>query len=201
MVNLTGEDIAPNFKDIQSGLATGEELFLAQSSDVRTSTGITSRRVTKTNRIIAATGREVTSVKTFEVTTARRWRGPSIERFAVNGDGHAVFGFNLINSIPTSDDLFGWVNDLDTFIKYHNVGLEKTQIRSESTGTTQEASDENFSEASIKDRLNYEASEKGNQNPAHYEGAGWAKLRGVVHTPSLPQVNVNVDSKQAEVHA
>lgn len=200
MVNLTGEDIAPNFKDIQSGLATGNELFSAQSSDVRTHTRITSRRVTNSNRIIAATGREVTSVKTFEVTTARRWRGPSIERFAVNEDGHAVFGFDLINSIPTSDDLFGWVNDLDTFIKYHNVGLEKTQVGTESTGDTQRASDKNFSNSSIKDSLSSEASTKGEQNPAHNEGAGGAKLRGIVHAPSLPQVNVNVDSKKAQAH-
>lgn len=200
MVNLASEEIVMDLENIQGVLATGNELFSTQPSNVCASTRITSRRVTNSNRIIAAMGREITLMNILGVTGARSWSGPGIERFAVHGDGRAVFGFDPINSIPTSDDLFGWVNNLDAFIKYHNVGLEKTQIRSESTDTTPEASDENFSGPIIKDCLNDEASKKSEQTPAHNEGAGGAKLRGVVHAPSLPQLYVNVDSKQAEVH-
>lgn len=197
MVNLAREESAMNFKDMQSGMATGDEVFSTQTRDVRTSTRITSRRITQSNWEIAPAGREIAFMHTLDVTTARSWRGPGVENFAVNKDGHAVFGFDLFNSIPTRSDLFSWVDDLDAFVKDHNVGLEKTQVGSESADATQKSSDQNFSGSSVKDRLNNEASEKGDQNPAHHEGAGGTKFRGVVHAPSLPQLKVNLDPMQA----
>ena len=197
MVNLAREEIAMNFKDMQSGMATGDKVFSAQTRDVRTSTRITSRRITQSNGEIAPAGREIAFMHTLNVTTARSWRGPGVENFAVNQDGHAVFGFDLFNSIPTRSDLFGWVNDLDTFIKDYNVGFEKPQVGSEGADSTHQASDQNFSGSSEKNCLEYEASEKGDQNPAHHEGTGGTKLRGVVHAPSLSHLDVNLDPKQA----
>ena len=199
MVNLAGGDIALNIKDIQSGIAAGVELLLTQPSNMCASTRITSGRVTKSNRIIAATGREITFMHTLRVTAARSWSGPGIKNPSINSDGHAVFGFNLIDPVPAGSDLFGWINNLDALIKDYDIGFEETQVCTENTGTTQEASDKNFSNSSIKEALNNEASEKGDQNPAHNEGACGAKLHGIVHAPSLPQLDVNVDSKQAEV--
>ena len=197
MVNLAREERTANFKNIQSGMATRNKGFSAHAGDVCTCTRITSRGVTQSNGKIAPVGREIASMHASGVTTARSWRGPGVENFAVNKDGHTVFSFDLFNSIPTRSDLFSWVNDLDTFVKDYNVGLEKTQVGSESADSTYEASGKHFNYSSVKDRLNYEASEKCDQNPARDERTGWAKLRRVVHAPSLPQLKVNIDSKQA----
>ena len=197
MVNLAREESAMHFKDIQSGMATGDEGFSAQTGNVCTGTRITLRRVTQSNGKIAPTGREIGFMHTLGVTTARSWSGPGVENFVIDQDGHAVFSFDLFNSIPTHCDLFGWVDDFDTFIKDDNVGFEKPQIRSEGTDSRYEAGDKNFNDSSVIDRLESEASEKSDQNPSHHQGADGAKLLGVVHVPSLPQLKVDVDPKQA----
>ena len=199
MVNLTREECATDFKDIQSGAATGDKVLSTQTGDVRTGTGITSRRVTQPNGKVGPTGREIGFMHTLDMTTARSWRGPGVENFIVNEDGHAVFSFDLLNQVPTHRDLFGWVNDRDTFVKDYNVGFEKAQIRGESANSTYEASDKNFNNSSVKDCLEYKANEKGDQNPAHNQRAGGAKLLGVVHAPSLSHLKVFIDPKQAGV--
>ena len=199
MVNLTREECATNFKDIQSGMAAGDEVFSAQPRDVRTGTGITSRRVTQSNRKIGATGREIGFMHSLGVTTTRNWSGPGVNSFVINEDGHAVFGLDLFDSIPTHRDLFGWVNNRDAFIKDENVGFEKPQVGNVSTDCTCQSCEKNFSSSSVKDRLESKASEKSDQNPSHHQRTGGAKLLRVIHAPSLPQLKVNLDPMQAGV--
>ena len=196
MVNLAREESAMNFKYIQCGAATGDKVFSAQSRDVRTGSRITSRRVTQSNWKISPTGREIAFMYTLNGTTARSWRGPSVVSFAINQDGHTVFGLDLFNQVPTRSDLFSGIDDLDSFVKNHNIGFEKTQVRSESADSTYEASDKHFSGSSVKDCLDVKAREKGDQNPTHHESTRGTKLHGVVHAPSLPQLKINVDPKQ-----
>ena len=199
MVNLTREECATNFKDIQSGVAAGDEVFSAQPRDVRTGTGITSRRVTQSNRKIGATGREIGFMHSLGVTTTRNWSGPGVNSFVINEDGHAVFGLDLFNQVPTHRDLFGWVNNRDAFIKDENVGFEKPQVGNVSTDCTCQSCEKNFSSSSVKDRLESKASEKSDQNPSHHQRTGGAKLLRVIHAPSLPQLKVNLDPMQAGV--
>lgn len=196
MVKLAPEEKTMNFKYFQSVAATGDKVFSAQSRNVRTSSRITSRRVTQSNGKISPTGREIAFMYTFNVPTARSWRGPSVESFAINQDGHAVLGLNLFNSIPTRNNLFSWIDYLNSFVKNHNIRFKKTQVRSENTDSRYKVSDKHFSGSSVKDCLDVEARKKGNQNPAHHESTRGTKLHRVVHVPSLPQLKVNVDSKQ-----
>lgn len=199
MVNLAPEECVTNFKDIQSGVATGDEVFSAQSRHVRTGTRITSRRVTQSNGMIGSTGLEIASMHTLGVTSARNWSGPGVVSFVINEDGHTVFGFDLFNHVPTHRNLFGWVNNRDAFIKDENVGFEKPQVGDISPDSTCQTRDKNFNGSSVKDCLESEASEKSDQNPSHNQRAGGTKLLGVIHTPSLPQLKVNVDPMQAGV--
>lgn len=199
MVKSAPEESVTHLKDIQSGVAAGDEVFTTQSRDVRTGTRITFRRVTQANRMIGTAGREVGFMHSLGVTTTRNWCGPSVVSFAINQDGHAVLGFNLFNQVPTHRNLFGWINNRDTFIKDENIGFEKPQVRNENADSTCQTRDKNFNDSSVKDCLESEASEKSDQNPSHHQGAGRTKLLGAIHTPSLPQVKVNVDPMQAGV--
>ena len=199
MINLARKESITHFKDIQSGVATGDEVFSAQPRDVRTGTGITSRRVTQSNRKIGATGREIGFMHSLGVTTTRNWSSPGVNSFVINEDGHAVFGLDLFDSIPTHRDLFGWVNNRDAFIKDENIWFEKPQVGNVSTDCTCQSCEKNFSSSSVKDRLESEASEKSDQNPSHHQRAGGAKLLRVIHAPSLPQLKVNLDPMQAGV--
>ena len=199
MVKLAPEESVTNFKDIQSGAATGDEVFTAQSRDVRTGTRIALRKVTQSNGIIGPTRRKIASMHSLGVTSTRSWSGPSVENFVINEDGHTVFGFDLFNQVPTHRNLFGGVNNRDTFVKDYNVGFEKPQIGNVSTDCTCQTRDKNFNGPSVKDCLEHEASEKSNQNPSHNQRAGGTKLLGVIHTSSLPQLKVHVDPMQAGV--
>lgn len=199
MVNLVGEDTMFNFKDIQSSMIVGDEISSAQSSDMGTSARVTSWRITKSNRKIAATGGEITLMQSFEMVTTRSWSSPSIKSSLVDNYGHAVFGFDLIDAVPACDDLFGWINNLDSLIKDNDIRFKKTQVCTEETDTAQRASDEDFINSCKKDGLASKAGEKDDRNPTHYQGAIWAKPLWVGHWPSFSQVQLKISTKQAEV--
>lgn len=199
MVNLACEESATYLKDIQSRVTTGDKILSTQSRDVRTGTRITSRRVTQSNGKISPTGCEIGFMHTLGVTSTRSWSGPGVNGFIINEDGHAVFSLDFFNSIPTYRDLFGWVNNRDTFIKDDNIGLEKQQVGNESSDCTCQSCEKNFAGSSVNDRLESESRAKSDQNPSHHQRAGGTKLLRVIHAPSLPQLKVNLDLMQAGV--
>ena len=200
MSNLFNEQTALNLEDIVSRHSSGDEIFSAQSSNVGTRTRITSRRVTNSNRVRTASESEVTLMHTLSVTTTRSWSGPRVESAAVNDDRHAVLSLDLIDAIPASSDLFGWVNDLDAFIKDHNVGLNKTQVSPENAQTADTHSDNRFSDSTVVNTLSDKTAEKSDQHPTHNERTSGTELFGIVHELSLSQLDLNLDMKLAEAH-
>lgn len=185
MNDLSRENLSADDEDIQSRPTSHNELFSTQPSNVRTSTRITSRRITNSNGVLASTRREITFVHSFRVAATRSGSSPRIDCGAIDENGHAVFGLNLINAIPASNDLFGWINDLDAFIENNYVGLEKTQINNESAATTDQQSDNKFKWSIVITALGEIAKKEGDQNPRHNQGARGTKFFGVSHLPSF----------------
>jgi len=191
MNKLPEEEIPTNFKEIQSGSTSIDKLFSTQSSDMGTHTRITSRRITKASRDIS-TGEQITLVHSSRMTTSWSWSGPSMESSTVNNDGHAVFGLDLSNSIPTSSDLFGWVNYLDALIKDQNIGFEKSEIDPKTNTAADKRSNKNFVNATIESALHDEANAKSDQNPSSKQGAAGTKLFGVSHLPSFSHMEASL---------
>lgn len=200
MSSLFNEQATLDLEDIASRKTSGDEIFSAQSGNIGTRTRITSRRVTNSNRVRTAAGSEVTLMHTLSVTTTRSWGSPRVESAPINNDGHAVFGLDLINAIPTSSDLFGWINNLDAFIKEHNVGLNKTQVASESKQSADKNRDHGFEQSTVVDALSDKTGEKSDQHPTHNQSASGTEFFGVIHAHSLSQLDLNLDIKQAEAH-
>ena len=200
MTNLFNEQTASNLEDIVSRHSSGDEILPAKTGNVGTRTRITSRRVTNSNRVLTASGSEVTLMHTLSVTTTRSWSGPRVESAAVNNDRHAVLGLDLIDAIPASSDLFGWVNDLDAFIKDHNVGLNETQVAPENAQTADCQCENRLSDSTVVNTLSDKTAEKSDQHPTHDQRTSGTELFGIVHAPSLSQLDLNLDMKLAEAH-
>lgn len=200
MTNLFNEQTASNLEDIVSRHSSGDEILPAKTGNVGTRTRITSRRVTNSNRVLTASGSEVTLMHTLSVTTTRSWSGPRVESAAINDDRHAVLGLDLIDAIPASGDLFGWVNDLDAFIKDNNVGLNKTEVCAENAQTADAHSDDGFEQSTVVNTLSDKTGEKKDQHPTHNQRTSGTELFGIVHAHSLSQLDLNLDMKQAEAH-
>ena len=191
MTKLSKEEILLNFKDIQSGASSIDELFSSEPGNVGTHTRITSRRVTKTSRDIS-TGEQISFVHSSRVTASRSWSGPRMESSAVNNDGHAVFGLDLIDAIPTSSDLFGWVNYLDALIKDQNIGFEKSEVDADTATATDQRRNDNFVNATIESALSDEANTKSDQDPSSKQSAAGTKLFGVSHLPSFSHMEASL---------
>lgn len=191
MRNLTGKEVCVDLKDIQGGVAFGNELFASQPGDMCTDTRVTFRRITKTSRSIT-TAKQVTLVKTSGVSTSRSWSGPSIESDPINNDRHAVLSFNLIDAIPASGDLFGWVKNLDAFIKNHNVGFDKKQVEAD----TDQARDYNckirFSSAAIINTLGAVTGKESDQEPAGHQCSDGTIFFRVSHLRSFSQMKLSL---------
>ena len=200
MSSLFNEQATLDLEDIASRKTSGDEIFSAQSGNIGTRTRITSRRVTNSNRVRTAAGSEVTLMHTLSVTTTRSWGSPRVESAPINNDGHAVFGLDLINAIPTSSDLFGWINNLDAFIKDHNVGLNETQVSPENAQTADCQCENRLSDSTVVNTLSDKTAEKSDQHPTHDQRTSGTELFGIVHAPSLSQLDLNLDMKLAEAH-
>ena len=187
-------DTNQRHEDIKTGVIADDfKLTSAHSSEVlssnvghvSTDTRVTLKRVTHTSGTIGA-GKKITLVHSSTVTTTRRGSGPGVVSPIVNVDGHAVFGFDLLNQIPRSGDLFGWVNNLDAFIKEQNVGFKEEQVGTVSAGATDTNRHQGIS--AVEEALNNKSDKEGDKNPAASNGATGSELFHVCHCASFSQM-------------
>jgi hypothetical protein len=181
-------------EDVQTGViaddlkltcsATGE-LLSSNLGHVGANTRITLKRVTYSSRSIS-TGKQIGTVHSSTVSTTRSWSGPGVVTLASDLDRHAVLGFDLLNQIPRSGDLFGWVNDLDALIKEKHIGFQKEQVRAEGAGTTDSKGQHKI--AADNHGLNNKTAKKGDQNPATGNCASGSELFTIGHFASFSQM-------------
>ncbi len=174
--------IANDFKLTSSSTS---ELLSSNVGHVGTNTRVTLKRVTHTSGTIGS-GKKITLVHSSTVSTTRSWSSPGVVSPIVNVDGHAVLGLDLLNQIPRSGDLFGWVNNLDTFIKEQNVGLKEEQVRTECTCATDTNRYEDIS--AVEEALNNKSEKENDKNPAASNGAAGSELFDVSHCASFSQM-------------
>ncbi len=181
-------------EDIETGVIANDfkltstrtsELLSSNVGHVGTNTRVTLKRVTHTSRTVGS-GKKVSLVHSSTVSTTRSWSRPGVVSPIVNVDGHAVLGLDLLNQIPRSGDLFGWVNNLDTFIKEQNVGLKEEQIRTECTCATDTNRYEDIS--AVEEALNNKSDKENDKNPAASNGAAGSELFDVSHCASFSQM-------------
>ena len=181
-------------QDIQSSViandfkltsANSSEVLSSDLGHVSTDTRVTFKRVTHTSRTIS-TGKKISLVHSSTVTTTRRGSGPGVESPLVNVDGHAVFGFDLFNQVPRSGDLFGWVNNLDTFIKEQNVGLKEEQVGTVSAGATDTNGHQDIS--AVEEALKNKSNKERNQNPTTCDCTTGPELLAICHCASFSQM-------------
>jgi len=184
MTKVVGEKLSLNLKDMQSGHTFNDELFSAQPRNVRTRTRITSRRVTKTTGGFGA-GKQITRVQSSRMTTTRSWSGPRVMSSSIYEDSHAVLSLDLIDAIPASSDLFGWVHNLDAFIKDNDIRFEKTQITSKDSQSADKHGDEHISRTSEENALDSKTDKECGQSPTRKQGASGTELFGVCHLASF----------------
>ena len=171
--------------DFKLTSANSREVLSSNGGHVSTDTRITLKRVTHTSRSISS-GKKVSLTHSSTVTTTRSWSSPGVVSPIVNVDGHAVFGFDLLNQIPRSGDLFGWVNNLDSFIKEQNVGLKEEQLRTVSAGATDTNGHEDIS--AIEEALKNKSNKESNQNPTTCDCTTGSELLAVCHCASFSQM-------------
>ena len=171
--------------DFKLTSTNSSEVLSSNVGHVSTDTRVTFKRVTHTSGSIS-TGKKITLVHSSTVTTTRRGSGPGVVSPLVNVDGHAVFGFDLLNQIPRSGDLFGWVNNLDALIEEKNVGLKEEQVRAESTCATHSDGQQNI--ATEEKGLNNKADKEGDKNPPASDGASGSELFTISHSASFSQM-------------
>ena len=184
MIKVVGDKLSLDLKDVQSGHTFSDELFSSQPRHVGANSRVTLRRITKTSRRITS-GQQITLVQSSRMTTTRSWSGPCVISSSIDENSHAVFSLDLIDAIPTSSDLFGWVNNLDAFIKDNDIRFDETQIASKDSEGADKHRDEYVSGTSEKSALDSETNKECDQNPTSKQGASGSELFGVCHLASF----------------
>jgi hypothetical protein len=171
--------------DLKLTSFSADEILSSDLGHVGADTRITLKRVTYSSRSISA-GNQISSVHSSTVSTTRSWSGPGVVTLASNLDRHAVLGFDLLNQIPRSGDLFGWVNNLDTFIKDKHIWLQKDQVGAECACTTDTNTQQNIS--AEDQALNNKAGKEGDQKPAAGNCTSGSELFNIRHFASFSQM-------------
>lgn len=164
----------------ETTFAIGNKSFKSQTGNVSTHSRVTTRRVSKTSRVNVQTGTKVALVHSTTVTTSRSWSSPRVENLTANENGHTELSFDLFNQIPTSSDVFGWVNNLDSFIKDQNVGLDEQQVGTKNSSCTCGADGEKIS--TVDSGFNDKASEESYERPTRNKCTCGAELLEVSHS-------------------
>ena len=181
-------------EDIQTGVIANDlkltsfstaKIFSSNLGHIGADTRITLKRVTYSSRSISA-GTQIGSVHSSTVSTTRSGSGPGVITLTSDLDRHAVLGFDLLNQIPRSGDLFGWVNDLDALIKEKHIWFQKEQVRAEGAGTTDSKGQHKI--AADNHGLNNKTAKKGDQNPATGNCASGSELFTIGHFASFSQM-------------
>ena len=181
-------------EDIQSGVIANDfklnssstsELLSSNVGHVGTNTRVTLKRVTHTSRTVGS-GKKVSLVHSSTVSTTRSWSSPGVVSPILNLDGHAVLGLDLLNQIPRSGDLFGWVDDLDSFIKEKNIGFQEEQVATNRAGSTDANVHDNVT--AVEKALHNESDKEGDQNPATGNRASGSELFTIRHLVSFSQI-------------
>jgi len=162
-----------------------DEILLSNLGHVRTNSRVTFKRVTNSSQIVG-TGEKIGVVHSSAVSTTRRGSSPSEVSLSVDLNGHAVFGFYLLNQIPGSGDLFGWVNNLDAFIKEQNIGLKEEQVRTKSSSSTDSKGQDDLT--AVEKALNNKSDKEGDQNPATGNRTSGSELFTIRHFASFSQM-------------
>ena len=120
------------------------------------------------------------------VTTTRSWSSPREITLVSDGDRHAVSGLDLLDQIPGSSDLFGWVNNLDAFIKEQNVGLYEDQVGTDGTC----AADTNRGDdvTVVEKALNNKSDKEDDKYPSTGNCASGSELFTIRHSASFSQM-------------
>ncbi len=174
--------IANDFKITST---TGNEIFSSDVSHVSTDTRVTLKGVSNTSRSISA-GKKIGLMHSSAVSTTGSWSSPGVVSLISDLDGHAVFGFDLLNQIPRSGDLFGWVNNLDAFIKEQNVGLKEEQVRTKGASAADSKCQDNV--AAIEEALNNKSDKEGDKNPATGNRTSGSEFFTIRHFASFSQM-------------
>jgi len=174
--------IANDFKITST---TGNEIFSSDVSHVSTDTRVTLKRVTYTSRSIRA-GKRISLMHSSTVTTTRSWSSPREVSLVSDLDRHAVSGLDLLDQIPGSGDLFGWVNNLDAFIKEQNIGLYEDQVRTDGTC----AADTNCGDdvTIVEKALNNKSDKEEDENTSTGNCASGSELFTIRHFASFSQM-------------
>ena len=192
--SASNADQCQSYEDVKAGVigtdfklasTTGNEIFSSDVSHVSANTRVTFKRVSYTSRSIS-TGKKIGVVHSSTVPTTRSWSGPGVVSLISDLDGHAVFGFDLLNQIPRSGDLFGWVNNCDAFIKEQNVGLKEEQVRTKGASATDSKCQDDV--AAVEKALNNESDKEGDKNPAAGNRASGSELFTIRHSVSFSQI-------------
>jgi len=171
--------------DLNPASTQSIEILASHFCDMSAHSRVTPKRVTNSSRSIS-TGKNVSVVHSSAVTTTGSGSCPGVESLSAGKDGHAVFGFDLFDKIPANSDLFGWVNNLDTFIKDQNEGLQEQQVGTDNASATYTCCGDKVS--AIHNGLNYEACEEEDQNPTASNRATGSELFDVGHFASFSQM-------------
>ena len=171
--------------DFKLAGTSADEILLASLGHVRTDSRVTLKRVSYTSHRIDA-GMKISTVHSSTVTTTRSWSSPGVVNLASDRDGHAVLGFDLLNQVPRSGDLFGWVDDLDSFIKEKNIGFQEEQVATNRAGSTDANVHDNVT--AVEKTLHNESDKEGDQNPATGNRASGSELFTVRHSASFSQI-------------
>ena len=171
--------------DFKLAGTSADEILLSSLGHVRTDSRVTLKRVSYTSHRIDA-GMKISTVHSSTVTTTRSWSSPGVVNLASDRDGHAVLGLDLLNQIPSSGDLFGWVNNFDALIKEQNIGLQEEQVSTQSSGAADADAQHNI--ATVEKALSNKANEESDENPTAGDRTSRSELFNVTHNASFSQI-------------
>ena len=151
------------------------ELFQASQYQVFSNAGVSARGFTWPNDSLGANvhSADFTRMDTARVVPAWSWGSPSENFFSIIGnDGHAVSGFDFIDTIPSDSEFLDGVRNGYALIEDRNFGFVDNQINNSAEKSGPHEGDNVTSQGTGKPGLNIQGQNQ-QKNYAGTNGAGF----------------------------
>ncbi len=111
--------VSSNFKSSNWALSTCAKTIQSNGSQVRRSTTVSSRIISRSHVSTSADARTfyVAWMDFAGVMTTRGWSSPRVNSFSTDSNAHGVFSIDTFDKIPTNSDFANRICDADAFIK------------------------------------------------------------------------------------
>jgi hypothetical protein len=159
------------------------EGFEAKFGNVGSTSGVTPWGVGRTNNVVKIEALEFGGKNVLTLVSARSWSGPSGNFGAASLVGQGVFGFDVVDGLPSDGGSVERIHHNDTFVEDFDLRVDESQPSECSNGCAQTSHAQGQASTRVENRLDQVQGIQQDHEHTHENSGFWSENVSIGHLP------------------